>query len=315
MKLKTKTLLFLFAALIFLGLQKDVALAGFGVSPPTITNTNLTPGSTFEQDIVLVQGTPDVDMNVAVVVDAGKINSWIKIENGNTFIIPKGTQQFPMKVDVTVPADAQFGEYKGNIIISTKPLGAPKSGVSVVLGGNVKIDLTVASAKVSNFLIQNFQIPDVAKGSQVKFVVKVNNEGNVENGPTKVDLTFFDQYHSKQLDQQTQTITQKVSPFQVKDISINFPNKLDVGSYWADVKIYSGDTVAVSGKLVFNVIAPLSAAKQQKSSGSDSSGISMWIYWLIAVVVIILVVVLIRVVISRKSEQKNIDYHYHENKK
>ena len=107
-------------------------------------------------------------------------------------------QQFPMKVAVTVPKDAKLGDYKGSIAISTSPAGDQKAGVSIVLGANVSIDLKVTSIKVSNFSIQNFQILSASKGSPIKLLIKVKNDGNVENGPTKASLTFFDQYHSKQ---------------------------------------------------------------------------------------------------------------------
>ncbi len=253
MNTKTKIILFLFAVTILFSFQKDFALAGFGISPPSVTNSNLVPGSFYEQDVYLVQSNPDVDLNATVTVDAGEINSWIKIENGNSFVIPKGKQQFPMKVDVSVPTDAKFGEYKGTISINTSPVGVQKDGVSIVLGANIKIDLSVTSLKVSDFSIQNFQILSASKGSPVKLVIKVKNDGNVENGPTKASLTFFDQYHSKQLGQQEVLITEKAKSFETKDITVEFPNDLDVGSYWADVKIYSDDKTIVDSKVVFDV--------------------------------------------------------------
>src|SRR3989338_7763155 len=143
MNLKTKSILFLFVGLAFFSFQKDFALAGFGISPPSVVNYDLVHGSTYNQDINLVQGTPDSDLNVVVTVDAGEINNWIKIENGNSFIIKKGTSQFPMNVTITVPSDAKLGSYGGIINIKTSPAGAQKDGVSVNVGANIKVDLKV----------------------------------------------------------------------------------------------------------------------------------------------------------------------------
>jgi len=307
MNFKTKTILLLSVSLIFFASQIGTALAGFGVSPSSVLNKNLVPGSFYEQDIYLVQGTPDVDLKATIIINAGKINDWIKIENGNSFIIPKGTQQFAMKVNVNVPSNAELGKYKGTIIVNTTPIGKQKDGVSVVLGADVGIDLDVTSIKVSDFSIQNFQIQDTAKGSPIKFLIKVKNDGNVDNGPTKVALTFFDQYHSKQLGQQEEVITEKVKSFQTKTLSVEFPNNLDVGSYWADAKIYNGGNVAVDSKIVFNIVSP-SVVKVKTQSKffavklPNLSAVPFWVYLLAAAIVIILLLVVIIILILRNKK-------------
>ncbi len=301
MKTKTKIILFLFATIMLLSFQKDFALAGFGISPPSVTNSNLVPGSFYEQDIYLVQSNPDVDLNAVVKVDAGEINSWIKIENGNNFVIPKGMQQFPMKVAVTVPKDAKLGDYKGSIAISTSPAGDQKAGVSIVLGANVSIDLKVTSIKVSNFSIQNFQILSASKGSPIKLLIKVKNDGNVENGPTKASLTFFDQYHSKQLGQKEVFITEKAKSFEMKDITVEFPNDLNIGSYWADVKIYSDDKTIVDSKLVFDV------------GVGQASGLSLastWPYILLIIIVLTGFVLYMKKRKHHNNAHHNIQHHH-----
>lgn len=288
--------------MLFFIFQKNIVLAGgFGVSPSVISNQNLVPGSVFEEDIILVQSQPDVDLNAVVTVNAGKINNWIKIENGNNFVIPKGIQQFPMKVDVVVPPNADLGEYKGVIDVGTSPVGAQKSGLSVVLGAEVAIDLNVTEIKVSDFSIQSFQIPDVKKGLPIEFVIKVKNDGNVENGPTKVGLTFFDQYHDKQLGSEEKNITEKVPAFAVRDISVEFPNNLDVGTHWADVKIYNGDSVIADSKIVFNVVGQLAAKKL--FTMPNFSAIPFWEYLLATAIIIIIILVIVIIIILRRKNR------------
>ena len=282
---KTRIFLLLLVSLVLFTVQKEVALAGFGVSPPYLSNKNLIPGSFYEQDVYLVQSQPDVDLNTVVTIDAGKINNWIRIENGNNFIIPKGTQQFPMRIDVTVPPNAGLGEYKGLITINTYPIGSQKSGVSVTLGGTVAVDLNVTSVKFSSFSIQNIRIPNVVIGSPINFIIKVKNDGNIDAGPTKVALTFFDKYHSKALDEQEQLISDKVPPFQTKDVSVQFKNNLDIGQYWADVKIYSDEKQIVDSKIVFFVVG-------QAAGEQLFAVIPLWAYLLAAAILIVLIFVL-----------------------
>lgn len=306
MNIKTKTIVFLFAALIFFSLHKNLVLAGgFGVSPADIINKNLVPGSSFEEDLILVQNTPDVDLNAVAVIDAGKINDWIKIEGGNNFIIPKGVQQFPIKVDISVPQDAALGEYKGAITINASPAGKQAAGVSVNIGVIAGIDLGITNMKISKFSIQNFRIPDVAKGSPIKFLVMVKNEGNVENGPTKVGLTFFDQYHAKQQGQQELPITEKAGPFQIKDISLDFTNNLDVGDHWADVKIYSEDKIIIDSKVIFAVTSG-AAAKFVKISALNLSVIPIWAYILAGVIIVLIFVAVVIILVLRKKKKHQI---------
>lgn len=307
--LKQKVLLLAMIMVIFVS-SVGVAKAGFGISPPYIINKNLVPGSFLEQDIFLVQSQPDQALNVSATVDAPEIAGWIKIENGNNFQIPAGVQQFPVKIDIAVPSNSQLKEYTGKITLSTSPAGEKKSGVSVVLGAEVKIDLTVTSIKVSNFSIQNFQIPDAREGSPIEFVIKVKNDGNVDNGPTKVALTFFDQYHSAQLGQVEKDITEKVGPFQTKDISVDFPNNnFKSGSYWADVKVYSGDKIVVDSKLVFNVGTP--QVNQAKSASKNLltipnlAKVPMQFYLIAAVAIIIILVIAIIIVLVKLKRQRN----------
>ena len=254
-----------------------------------------------------MQSQPDQDLNVSAKVDAGEISDWIKIENGNNFVIPKGTQQFPMKVDVNVPSNAELKNYTGTITLTTSTSGSQKSGVSIVLGAEVKIDLTVGSIQVSDFSIQNFQLPNVEKGSPINFVIKVKNQGNVDNGPTKVSLTYFDQYHNTQLGQQDEDIVEKAPSFQTKDISVAFPNKLDVGEYWADVKIYNADKVVVDSKLIFNIL-PIAGGKEQSKSFAISlpnlSSIPFWVYILAGAILVIVILIIVIFVILLKTKKQ-----------
>jgi hypothetical protein len=303
--MKTKIIIAIsFLSLFFMA---GTALAGFGISPPNLINKNLVPGSNYEQTIYLVQNDPAEVLHATVSVDAGKANNWIKIENGNNFDIPKGIQQFPMKVSVAVPSDAELGHYAGSITVNTQPATVLEGGVRVILGGQININLDVTSIKVSDFSIQNFQIADVKKGSPVKLVIKIKNDGNVENGPTKASVVFFDQYHSKQLSQSEKDIVEKVQPFKMQDISIDFPNDLDVGSYWADVKIYSGDKAVVDNKMVFSVVNEISGNNNQAKSVFFSylPKISFKDYLIASAVIIIIIVIVVLIFIFIKIRRKN----------
>src|SRR3990167_9977410 len=71
--------------LLFFVLSADIASAGFGITPPYVRNTSLTRNSTYEQQILLVRGNPDVPQKAQVTIDAPQIIYLIKnVGRGST---------------------------------------------------------------------------------------------------------------------------------------------------------------------------------------------------------------------------------------
>lgn len=251
------------SVIIFLGIGANVAYAGFGISPPSVTNKSLLPGSSYEQTVYIVRSNPDETLLVKTMVDAGNINSWITIQNGNEFEIPSGIQQFPMKVLVNVPFDAQVGEYKGaiNLLTSSKTATEQSAPVKVNFGADVSINLQVGNSELIDYNIQGLNIKDTERNSPIILIVKVQNKGNTSVGPTKVNVEFYDIYHSKKIWEGQKDISEKVSPFSVRDISIELPSNLELGQYWADVEFFDGEESINKNKIVFTIIEPKTATK------------------------------------------------------
>ena len=146
-----KQYLILILAFSFIGIfgWTFFAQAGFGVSPPSITNDHLIPGQSFEKTIYLVRGNPTEELTAEVIIDAPKIRDWITIEKGLNFPLPKGIQQVPMKVIINVPKDADFGNYQGFITVKAISSGQ-KGQVSIVLAGGIDISIAVTDKEASN---------------------------------------------------------------------------------------------------------------------------------------------------------------------
>src|SRR5271156_6226275 len=88
---------------------------GFGITPPYVTNDQLTQNSHYEQTILLVRGNPTEDLQAKVSINVPGADGWISIDRGTQFVLPAGTQQEPMIVSVNVPSNAKLGNYSGNI--------------------------------------------------------------------------------------------------------------------------------------------------------------------------------------------------------
>jgi hypothetical protein len=254
------------AIIICFSFGANIVNAGFGISPPTVLNQNLLPGSSYEQIIYIVRSTPDEALSAEAKINAGNATSWITIENGNKFEIPKGIQQFPMKVWVNVPSDAQLGDYKGTIELLTFSVSTTKQNVPVKvnLGAEIGVDLKVTNNELVDYNIQGLSIKDTEKNSPIILVVKIQNRGNGPAGPTKVDVVFYDIYHNTKLWEGSKDISEKAGSFSVRDVSVKLPNNLDLGQYWTDVEFFDGEKSVNKNKIVFTII------ESQKEPGAKT---------------------------------------------
>jgi len=257
----------------------NIAFAGFGVSPPKVLNHQLLPGSHFEQIIYLVQSKPEKELSAKVELDAPEIKSWISIDRGMEFIIPAGVQQFPVKISIDVPMDAEFKNYGGEMWIKTTPKEKGEGMVTVAYGGIISFDLRVSTEEVFGFVVRGLDIDNVEEGRLIKIGINLQNVGNIEDRPTKVHLDVFDQYHDKILYSGENTNLGYIKPFETKTIISKFSAKLGIGYYWADIKVYKDDKTLIEDKRVFYVV---------ERTGIVHKVFSHWYSW-VALVALILI--------------------------
>jgi hypothetical protein len=239
------------------------ALAGFGISPPFFRNDNLTRGSYFEEKIYLVRGDPVEDSKVTIMINVPGADSWIKIDKGTSFILPKGEKAVPILVSVQVPNDAPYGRYTGFMRITVEPKEVPPGQVGIALGARVEVDLNVAERKIFNFIVRLVDFLDSEEGYKWLFFfipgkltmrMTIENTGNLPVAPTKVHLDVYDMLKSKILESlNSAKIEGKVLPFKTDTVLAIFKTKLPKGSYWAKYKIYKDNDVVREGELVINI--------------------------------------------------------------
>jgi hypothetical protein len=255
-----KKLIFLNLALLLVFsavLTIPTKVSAFGVSPPFFSVDKLTKGSRYESTIYLVQGQPENDLEVKAVFEVPeKIKSWLSVDRGESFIIPKGVQQFPLKVLVQVPQDAELGIYKGYLRINTVPQKKEGEQIQISIGARVDINMKVGEGVVQEFSISKLEILDVEEGENPKIGMVLNNTGNVSVAPTRATFDIFDKFGEIRLGfAQTEDLPE-VPSFTSKEFQVEFPVNvhLGVGEYWAETKIYNGDAVVKELKTVFNVM-------------------------------------------------------------
>lgn len=289
MKLKNKTwlgslvLLTVFTGCFLIYLPQVQAL---GISPPWVINHELLRGTHFEKTVTITRGAAKEPLHAtAEILVPPKFKDWISFEPGSEFTLPV-VKQFPVKVIVDVPQDAELGYYEGQIRIRTSP--EQKEGeqpqVTIGIGVAIAIDLRVIDVEMTKYNVATWEIKPVIEGRPVKIIFGVKNMGNVEVKPIRVELNVYNQTKTERLTSAKDTDFNYVDPFKRGDIIAEFPVDLEVGSYFADIKFYKDEEEVLSFGGVFTVVEGTVLQKITKN----------WLLWcLIGIVLIIIAVVII----------------------
>lgn len=253
MKLNKLLILILITILPFIVIKP--AFAGFGVSPSEIYNDSLKPGAKFEKEIVLSRSDAEENLNVVIETDLNEAESWVTFDKGKEFIFPKGENRKTIKAIVSIPKNADLKNYKGFIRIKASSADSSSSGVSIVQGARMEVNLITTSINVDLLDIKGFNIPNVDFQKPIKLLVNIQNNGNTEIAPSKIILEI--QNLNKNFITTVETTKlEKIEPNTTKEITAEFENKLNGGEYFAIVKAYLDDKLLRSDRLVFKIGAP-----------------------------------------------------------
>lgn len=219
------------------------------------------------------------------------------------FVIPSGTRQFPVVIEVDVPKSVATGQYSGNLTFVTVP-SRPGEQVTIALGANVAINLTVGDEIFEKFTVPLVKPLDVEEGwNLVRVYVKFNNEGNIPESFDHATFDLQDKYGGANIARLQKTKNfPETPPFTIKEYTVDFPIDLHLGlgQYWASVSFYKGDKLVASARTVFSVLP----------SGSLSSPVDKvfnylrdnWAYAVAAFAIALFIIA--RWVIKRRRMQK-----------
>lgn len=256
----------LLVPVLFMSLGSHEVFAGFGITPPYVKNTSLTRNSTYEQQILLVRSETNIAQRAEVTIDAPEIQNWIEIVEGYDIKMPQGVQKVPMTVRITVPDDAEFKDYEGAIRIRTLPDDGQVApgAVSISLGALVDISLSVIDREIKDFRVRKISASDLNEGhkflwlffpGKINFDMMIENTGNVDIAPSKVELRIFDRNGAVLLEE-TDNIgkIQKVKPYATESISAAVPTRLPAGSYVVRYRVFNDEDIKKEGDISLNIL-------------------------------------------------------------
>ena len=250
---------------LFLMLVHSVQ-AGFGVTPPYVTNVSLTRNSVYDQTIYLVRSDPTTDLKATISIDVPGINDWFTIKEGTEFTLPSGVQKIPMTVHVVVPENADFKQYKGNIRIKTGPSDdkVTEGAVSISLGAQLDVDISVIDKEIKDFKVRKIGISDLNEGhkfgwlyfpGKIRFEMLIENSGNVPVAPSDVVFKIYDKTGNVLLEEtHKKGKVTDVAPFKTDTVFAELPTKLPAGSYLARFEVYNDKEVKLNGEVNVSIL-------------------------------------------------------------
>jgi hypothetical protein len=230
--------------------------AAFGVSPPWIENENLKPGSSFVYIINLSSNELSDDMVVNAKVTGDKeVSDWLSVPDSGNLVMTKGQVQVPMKVGLSVPANAKLGKYTGTLSLSLAPRSSGEGNVAVLLGANISVKLNVINHNVTDYWVQSITAQNVREDQDIRLNVRVKNDGNTEilNVPVKVEV--LDGNTQKKVGEgSADRLMTPVLPHTLAEVQMDVPvTKLAPGNYWVKATAMDGKKVMYENKLYVTI--------------------------------------------------------------
>jgi hypothetical protein len=290
-----KFLLVVLASFFFLQISVSETEAAFGISPAEITIDYLSPGMEVDKEFLISRTELNSDADIVVEPDIPGADSWVKIDPDVAFTIPKGQRTKTMKVVITVPQNAPYKSYEGYLNVKVGGVGKT-SGVTVVEGVAISVNLSVTKEKISKMLIRKIEIPTTEEGKPIRLLVSIENQGNQEIKPDKFSLLVKNSFGIEVMNSEYTKLA-NVSPGKLEDAVAEFENKLTKGEYKADVSItYNGQEIK-KGTIAFRV-----EKKQEfKSAGlNGKTNLKILVFLLSIVLVSSVIVAVIWFVLRRK---------------
>ncbi|MCX6781480.1 MAG: hypothetical protein NT003_05215 [Candidatus Magasanikbacteria bacterium] len=180
------------SAIIFFAMMLfPQSVFALGISPGTVSATNVINGIKIERKITVTRANPSHDETLSVVVN-GEAAHYITLSNA-TLLLPKGVQQVPYTFYIT-PIAAPNGTHNATIVfteLQSKAAGSANNLTTLLsITGHVQFDVT--DKQVRDFTIGSIDPTDSEIDQPMVLTFAVTNNGNVDARPDSIDVSVAD---------------------------------------------------------------------------------------------------------------------------
>ncbi|KKT79243.1 MAG: hypothetical protein UW75_C0020G0007 [Parcubacteria group bacterium GW2011_GWF2_44_8] len=132
----------------------------------------------------------------------------------------------------------------------------------------------------------------------------IENTGNVDNSPSKVEFRIFD-FAGKVLLEETQNKNKvrKIAPYATEEVFAEIPTRLPAGNYIARFKVYNGEEIKHEGEVSLSVL-PYGTLQQ---AGFGFSGLSIAHKISILLPIFALLILVLYVIYTRRLARRRVE--------
>lgn len=250
--LKTLVLLMgLFGAMQFALLP--VSALTIGISPISVENQYLKPGTTSTTNFRFSLSEINQDMPVKIAIDDQVLASWLTFDTGTEFLYKQGQKYQDIKLTIKVPENAELKDYSGVVRFNAQGVQASNETAKVVSGTRIDLKLKVTNEDFKSIVVTSTAISISEDGNTLNLAVTGRNEGNVNTSLEKAELIISD-LTGKEVATYTQTSIPEIKAFESNKINVEFSNTLKAGQYYVNAKLYLKGQSIYENKLVLTVV-------------------------------------------------------------
>ena len=134
-----------------------------------------------------------------------------------------------------------------------------------------------------------------------KFSMLIENTGNVDIAPSKVEFRIFD-FAGNVLLEETKNLgsIREIAPYATEEVVAEIPTRLPAGNYVARYRIYNGETVKQEGESSLSIL-PYGTLQQ---AGFGFSGLSLPHKISILLPIFALLIILLYIIYGRRQARR-----------
>ncbi|MEA3255893.1 MAG: hypothetical protein U9Q22_08685 [Candidatus Altiarchaeota archaeon] len=243
----------IFLGIILISISINVSAIGIGVSPGSVSFSNVLRSGYAEKTIML--STSSEDPIECRITAEGPFKDWLSYGSGETFTLPPRSH-LRLKISVQPPEDIPNGVYEGYITVAVSAKGDSGRGMGSVISTAVSLR---ASIEISDLEIRHYKVfeetvsvKDTEERRPMEFSMDVENDGNVRLYP-KIHIDILSEDKSNVL-KSVDYSEKLLLPTTRESILITVQNDLPIGKYWGRVTAYVEDDVLMEKLLTFEVL-------------------------------------------------------------
>lgn len=228
--------------LIPLGVKSQT---NFGISPTTIYNHNLLPGSVYNVELN-INYTGKINNTLKIIKNMAMANNWIEINNNQPINLNASQNIFKIPIRISIPKDVKLGRYTGSIDFITNKT-ASSTSISANIGTKIYVNLFVTKKTVNDIQINNIKLIKAIASSKIwkinipgYVILNINftNHGNTKKVKKDIYLQILDSNSKKIITKTVKTKKITILPFTNKKTQLKIPIKqISEGGYLGIINI------------------------------------------------------------------------------